>query len=101
MKVDLTKLKNHVEGEIKSFERRIAALQDQIKQIDAVSRIAERIEIGEESSEPVDKALEKLKNDDGEEDVESETMQAFAEAEKTDGSDSDKEFDWAFQQGEK
>ena len=100
MKVDLGRLKKHIEGEIKSIERRIAALQDQIKQIEAVSRIAERIEKGEDSSEPVDKALQQLKNSNGDrEEVEEEAMQAFAEAEKSDGSD--KEFDWAFQPGEK
>ena len=47
MKVDLGHLKTHIEGEIKSFERRIAALQDQIKQTEAVTRIAERIEKGD------------------------------------------------------
>jgi hypothetical protein len=98
MKVDLGHLKTHIEGEIKSFERKIAALQDQIKQIEAVTRIAERIEKGQDSSEPVDKAMEELKGSD-EEDLEEEALQAFADAEKVDGAD--KEFDWAFQAGEK
>jgi len=97
MKVDLSHLRKHIEGEVKSFERRIAALQDQIKQIEAVTRIAERVEKGEDSSEPVDKALKELKSGDG--DIEEEAVQAFADAEKADGAD--KEFDWAFQAGEK
>ena len=100
MNVDLDKLKKHIDGEIKSFERRIAALQDQIKQIGAVYRIAERYEKGEDSSEPVDKAFKQLKNSNGKPvDVEEEARQAFAEAEEADGSD--KELDWAFQPGEK
>ena len=65
-----------------------------------MNRIAERIEKGEDSSEPVDKALEELKSSNGKgDDVEEEALQAFADTEKTDGSD--KEFDWAFQAGEK
>jgi predicted RNase H-like nuclease (RuvC/YqgF family) len=98
MKVDLGHLKRHIEGEIKTLERKIAVLQDQIKQIQAVVRIAERIEKGEESNEqPVDRALEELKNSDS--DIEEEAAQTFADAGKADGSG--KEFDWAFQAGEK
>jgi hypothetical protein len=100
MKVDLKDLRKHLEGEIRSFERRIAALQDQIRQVEAVQRIAERVEKGGSSSEPVEKAMEELKRSNGKEgDVEEEAKQAFAEAKKADSTD--KEFDWAFQSGEK
>lgn len=92
MKVDLKELKTALKEEIKRLELKIAGLEDEIKQTEAVERIALRLE----KRDPVDQALEELKKGTNGKpnEMDGETAEKI---EKKGASKEDENLDWAFQ----
>jgi hypothetical protein len=85
MKVDLSDVKVQLRNEMKELEKKIANLECEIKDVEAVERIAERLS----GEDPVDKAIEELKKGNDKEDQKDENNRDPAKKDET--------LDWAFQ----